>query len=494
MPASSASDDSTRRVTRKAIQGTLWTYLSYIAGKLLSFVTTVILARLLLPEEFGLVGYATVVIQYLDVVNTLGMGTAVISRRDRLAEAANAAFYISIAVGAVLYGMAWLGAPLAATYFREPLVTPMLRVIALLLPLNAVSVIPGALIQRDLRFGIKIIPDLSSSLAKGAVSILMAWQGFGAWSLIWGQIASVFVAGLLHWALAGWRPTRVFDRRITREMLSFGGHIIAVGFIGALLNNVDYLIIGRMLGAVALGVYTLAYRMPELVIRSINLVVGRVAHPVLSTVQMSAADLRAMYRRYLRYTALIIFPAGVGVALLSGPIIRVFYTARWAAAIPVMRWIALAVTIAAMGHIPGVLYKSINRPDILNKLALVKLPVVIGVLWFATRWGIEGVALGHVALALFKVTLDTLVASRFVQAGVWDVLRAIYPALVGTLVMGLAVWGLLFIFASGDVRAIVLGTATGALVYLAALLLVRRDVVLNTAGVVWDAMRSLRAG
>ncbi len=494
MPASSATDDPTRRVTRKAIQGTFWTYLSYIAGKLLSFVTTVILARLLLPEEFGLVGYATVVIQYLDVVNTLGMGTAVISRRNRLAEAANAAFYISISVGAALYGLAWLGAPIAAAYFREPVVTPMLRVIALLLPLNALSVIPGALIQRDLRFGVKIIPDLSSSLAKGAVSILMAWQGFGAWSLIGGQIASVFVAGVLHWALAGWRPTRVYDRQVTREMLAFGGHIIVVGFIGALLNNVDYLIIGRMLGAVALGVYTLAYRMPELVIRSINLVVGRVAHPVLSTVQMSTADLRAMYRRYLRYTALIIFPAGVGVALLSEPIIHVFYTAKWAEAIPVMRWIALAVTIAAMGHIPGVLYKAINRPDILNKLALIKLPVVIGVLWFATRWGVEGVALGHVALAIFKVTLDTAVASRFVQAGARDVFCALYPALISTLVMGVAVWGLLRALSPGDVWAIALGASIGALVYLGMLMLVRRDVVFNAAGTVWDAMRSLRAG
>jgi len=485
--------DSTLRVTRKAIQGTFWTYLSYIVGKLLSFVTTVILARLLLPEEFGLVGYATVVIQYLEVINTLGMGTAVISRRDKLDEAANAAFAISAVLGVGLYAVAWVGAPFIAAYFREPAVTALLRVVALVLPLSAVGAIPGALIQRDLRFGINVIPDLSSSLAKGGVSIVLAWQGFGVWSLVWGQITSTLVASILQWIFARWRPARCYDRQVTREMLSFGGHIIAVGFIGALLNNVDYLIVGRMLGAVALGVYTLAYRMPELVIRSINLVVGRVAHPVLSRWQWSSAELRAMYLRYLRYTAMVIFPAGVGLALLSAPIIRVFYTAEWELAIPVMRWISLAVTIAAMGHIFGVLYKSINRPDILNKLALIKLPVTIGVLWYSARWGIVGVAVGHIALAVFKVTLDTVVAGRFVKAGLGNVMNALAPALTSTAAMGAAVALLILTVNLADIPEIILATLAGMLVYVGTLMLVRRDVVLRAVAVIYDAFRALRA-
>ena len=425
-------NDEKSTVTQKAIQGTFWSYLSYTSGKLLSFVTTIILARLLIPEDFGLLGYCMVAIQYLEVVNTLGMGTALISRRDKVAAAANAGFVISFVLGIGLYGLAWISAPAIATYFKEPAVTELLRLLALVLPISGLGAIPGAFIERNLAFRIKFVPDVSRSLTKGLLSIILAWQGFGVWSLVWGQVIGAIVATILNWVMARWRPERIYDRRVTTEMLQFGGHIIAIGFIGALLNNVDYLIVGRILGAAALGYYTLAYRMPELIIRSINLVVGRVAHPVLSKLQWDDAGLRSVYGNYLRYTALVIFPAGVGLALLAAPIIELFYTAEWTPAIPVMRWIALSITVASMGHIPGVLYKAINRPDILNKLAVIKLPLTIVTLWYSTRWGIEGVAFGHLILAFIKVILDTVVAGRMISFNLLAVLKALQPALLGT--------------------------------------------------------------
>ncbi|MBC8331492.1 MAG: lipopolysaccharide biosynthesis protein [Anaerolineae bacterium] len=453
-------------VKKKAIQGTFWSYLSFIVGKLLSFITTIILARLLLPEEFGLVGYATVVIDYLDVLNTLGMGTAIISRKDKIEEASNIAFYSSTILSIVLYLLAWVAAPFAAAYFSEPAVTPLLRVIALTLPIYALGAIPGAHIQKNLRFKIKIIPDFSRSFSKGLVSVVLAWAGFGVWSLIWGQIVSAFIVVILNWILGKWRPTRVFDRQVSKEMLTFGGHIVAIGFIGVLLNNVDYLIVGRVLGAAALGYYTLAYRMPELVIRTINLGVDRVAHPILSTLQWDQDELRSVYRNYLRYTSLAILPAGVGLAILSAPIIRIFYSNEWLASIPVMRWIAIAVMIAALGHIPGVLYKAINRPDILNKLALIKLPLTIAILWYGSRWGMVGVALGHVLLAFIKVTLDTVVAGRFVNFGLRQVLKTISPAFWGAIIMGAAILPLHLIPNFADIPKLITAIILGAGVYI----------------------------
>ncbi|MBT3390741.1 MAG: lipopolysaccharide biosynthesis protein [Chloroflexi bacterium] len=463
----SEADTRSAFVKKKAIQGTFWSYLSFIIGKLLSFATTIILARLLLPEEFGLVGYATVVIDYLDVLNTLGMGTAIISRKDRIEEASNIAFYSSTILSIVLYLLAWVAAPFAAAYFSEPAVTPLLRVIALTLPIYALGAIPGAHIQKNLRFKIKIIPDFSRSFSKGLVSVVLAWAGFGVWSLIWGQIVSAFIVVILNWILGKWRPTRVFDRQVSKEMLTFGGHIVAIGFIGVLLNNVDYLIVGRVLGAAALGYYTLAYRMPELVIRTINLGVDRVAHPILSTLQWDQEQLRSVYRNYLRYTSLAILPAGVGLAILSAPIIRIFYSSEWLASIPVMRWIAIAVMVGALGHIPGVLYKAINRPDILNKLALIKLPLTIAILWYGSRWGIVGVALGHVLLAFIKVTLDTVVAGRFVNFGLWQVFKTISPAFWGAIIMGAAILPLHLIPNFSDIPKLITAIILGAGVFIA---------------------------
>ncbi len=476
-------------VKKKAIQGTFWSYLSYILGKLLSFVTTIILARILLPEEFGLVGYATVVIDYLDVINTLGLGTAVISRKDKIEEASNIAFYSSAILGALLFLIAWIAAPYAALYFNEPAVTPLLRAISTVLPLNALGAIPGAHIQKNLRFKIKIIPDFTSSLTKGLVSVLLAWAGFGVWSLIWGQIASAVTVTVLYWFLAKWRPTRQFDSQVSKEMLTFGGHIVAIGFIGVLLNNVDYLIVGRVLGAAALGYYTLAYRMPELVIRTINLGVDRVAHPILSTLQWDQDQLRSVYRNYLFYTSLVIIPAGIGLALLSAPIIRIFYSSEWEPSIPVMQWISLAVMVASMGHIPGVLYKAINRPDILNKLAVIKLPLTIAILWYGTRRGIVGVALGHVVLSFIKVILDTVVAGRFVNFGLRDVLKTLSPALWASFVMGVALLPIVLFSNLPDLPKLITSVTLGGGVYVGMLYLVDKKLVTKVSSVVRGAFQ-----
>ncbi len=480
-------------ITRKAVQGTLWTYLAYVAGKLISFVTTVVLARLLVPQAFGLVGYASVVIQYLEVVNTLGMGTALVARRDRVEEAANAAFALSVAGGSLLYGLIWLGAPLVARYFREPAVVPMLRALGLILPLHALGVVPAAFLQRELRFGIRVIPDLTSSVARGVVSIALAGLGYGAWSLVWGQLVSEGVADGLSWLLARWRPTWRFHPEVTRQMLTYGVHIVTVGFIGALLNNVDYLIVGRALGATALGLYTIAYRMPELAVRSVNMVAGQVAFPLLAAVQRQAQMIHLIYQRYIRYLALFVFPVGVGVALLADPIIRVFYTAKWAEAIPVMRWVALALTVGALGHVPGVLYKAINRPDILNKLALVKLPVVVAALAYATRWGIAGVAAAHLGLAFFKVGLDLGVARYFVPLGFRDLLAGLRPILLATAVMSGAVWAWVHLVPGTRLEDLLGGVLIGAGVYLGTLFFVRRELVHHLVVSVWQALQTSEA-
>jgi len=463
-------------ITKIAVQGTIWNYVAYILGKLLSFVTTIILARLILPEEFGLVGYSTVFIQYLDVVNTLGMGTALISRRDRIVEAANAAFAISTILGFILFAFAWVSAPMVAVYFKEEGVINLVRIVAITLPLSALGAIPNALISRNLRFRTMIIPEISKSIAKGLLSIILAWQGFGAWSLIWGQVAGVLVGNIAAWTLARWRPTKIYDREVTRELLSFGGHIIAVGFIGALLSNVDYIIVGRILGAVALGYYTLAYRMPELIIQSINLVVSKIAHPVLSNIQMASESLHTIYGNYLRYTSLIIFPAGTGIAILSSQIIRVFYTPDWDPSIEVMRWIAISLTISSMGHIPGVLYKAINRPDILNKLAIIKLPITLVVLWYGAQRGIVGVAIGHSILAVIKVFLDTIVASRIIKYEISKVIKNIGPSITGSFVMGLAIYILGYFENTNEYLQLVSAIVIGGIVYFATTMTISKEI------------------
>jgi O-antigen/teichoic acid export membrane protein len=477
-------------LSREAVHGSLWVYLAFVSGKLLSFVTTVILARLLLPEQFGLVGYCLIAFQYLSLLNLFGMDVALISRRDKLQEAANAAFLGNIATGALLFGVAWVAAPSIAAFFKAPAVTPLFRALALSLPLGALGAVPDALLQRALRFKARLLPEFGRSIVKGIISVFFAWRGFGVWSLVLGHIGGEVMGTASAWVLAGWRPTLSFDSRVAREMTVFGVHIVAIGLLGALFSNVDFLFVGRILGAEALGYYTLAYRIPELVLASTNNVVARVAHPLFSRVQSSAEQLRITFISYLRYMSLIIFPAGVGLAIVTAPFIIATYPPRWAPSIPAMQLISLALAVSSIGFIPGVLYKASNRPEILTKLALVKLLPDATILWLGTHWGITGVAAAQIVTAFINVSLDVLVVSRILHLRPIEILRALGPATACSATMGLAGFFLAPKLTSAGVPGLLFLIVFGIIVYGTMLLIVSRGSITQAGKVLLASRRS----
>lgn len=196
----------------KAARGVAWNYLSFGLGKGLVLITTAVLARLLTPEQFGVVGFATIAVSYLSVLKDLGLGAALIQRQDEVEEAADTVFTLNLLLGVLLTLLGLLLAPLAATYFREPLVTPILRVLSFNFVINALGAIHTVRLQRQLDFRRKALPDIGRSLVKGVVSIGMAIAGFGVWSLIVGQLAGSAAGVLLSWWMflgdpnCGWQP------------------------------------------------------------------------------------------------------------------------------------------------------------------------------------------------------------------------------------------------------------------------------------------------
>ncbi len=468
---------TTSSLTQKTVKGFFWAYASFLGGKGLNFLTTIILARLLLPEEFGLIGYCLVVIQYVDILNSAGIGAALISRREKVQQAANAAFVANILFGIGCFLLAWIIAPFVAAFFKAPEIVPLFRVIALSLPFTGLGIVPDTMLKREMRFNTVIISDISRNFMKGAVSVALALAGFGVWSLVWGQVIGVLTGSVLSWILAGWRPTWEFDRGATRSIVGYGSHIILLETAGAFRNNVDYLLVGRILGAASLGFYTMAYRMPELIIRSLNYVVGNVSLPALASVQSDRPKLQKFYFGYIRFLSMFVFPVGIGLAFTAPVFIPLFLSDKWIPAILPTSLISIALCITALGYVPGVLYKAIGRPDILNKLAFVKMPIAVLILWFSTRWGIVGVAAGQIAIALISVSMDMLVANRVMKYPARELLGAIAPSLFSTLSMAVVLFLIRQAVPVGLVQLILM-VALGALTYFGVFWMLNREALL----------------
>jgi lipopolysaccharide exporter len=232
------------------------------------------------------------------------------------------------------------------------------------------------------------------------------------------------------------------------------------------------------MGAAALGYYTMSYRIPELLIRSVNIVVGKVSLPVMAIAQKDREQLHSFYFGYLRYLSLVVFPIAVGLALTAPLFIPLFLSPKWNPAIVPAMLISLALGIAAMGYIPGILYKAISRPELLTRLNLIKVPVATIVLWYSTRWGISGVAAGQIVISVFSLLLDTLVANFIMRYPVKDLLKALTPTFVSALVMAVALSAILrFTTFSGILGFFVL-VFMGTLIYFIMLWWVDREIVL----------------
>ncbi len=483
---------TTSSLTQKTVKGFFWAYASFLGGKGLNFLTTIILARLLLPEEFGLIGYCLVVIQYVDILNSAGIGAALISRREKVQQAANAAFVANIIFGIACFAITWMIAPLVATFFKAPEIVPLFRALGLSLPLTGMGVVPDTMLKREMKFQTVIISDISRNFMKGAISVVLALSGFGVWSLVWGQVIGVLTGSVMSWILAGWKPTWEFDRAATRSIVGYGSHIILLETAGAFRNNVDYLLVGRILGAASLGFYTMAYRMPELLIRSLNYVLGNVSLPALAKTQDDRPKMQKFYFGYIRFLSMFVFPVGVGLAFTAPVFIPLFLSDKWIPAIVPTSLISIALGITALGYVPGVLYKAISRPDILNKLAFIKMPIAVLILWYSMRWGIVGVAAAQIAIALISVSLDMLVVNRVMKYPARELFSAISPSLFSTLSMAVILFLIRQVVPVGLVQ-LVLMVALGALTYFGVFWMLNREALLLGVMTVRSALAKRKA-
>lgn len=471
-----------------AARAVAWNYASFAAGRMLVLVTMAILARLLTPEDFGIVGFATLAVGYLSVLRDLGLGAAVIQRRDDTEESAQTVFVLNLLLGFALTAITFVLAPFIATFFREPVVTPLLRLLSTTFILESIGSIHVVLLKRNMAFRRKLVPDVGRAAVKGAVSIATAVAGAGAWALVFGQLAGVIAGVVLSWAVMPWRPRFQIHRRLIKPLMSFGGPLVLTDIQYALWTNLDYIVVGRMLGDVSLGVYTLAYRLPELLIQSVWRVLAQAIFPFFSSIQHDAEKLRRAFLATIRYTQAFVVPLSLGLLLTAEPAVKVLFGEQWYAAIPVLQVLAVFSLIGSIGVNAGDVYKALGRPDILVKLSAVELTMLVPALIFGARWGLIGVAWAHAAVAVIDSLVRLVVASRMVGFDFGDVWRQLRPSALAGLWLTAAALGAGALTADlGPLSRLLAMAAAGGTTYAVALWRYDSEAVTRVLG--WMGLR-----
>jgi O-antigen/teichoic acid export membrane protein len=434
-----------RGLASAAAVGVGWNYAAFALNKGLVFLATLILARLLVPEDFGLLALGLVVMQFLDRIAEFGVGQAVIFRQEDPERTANVAFILNMTLSAAMSLAAFCAAPLVGVAFQEPRVTPVIRVLAFAPLLYGLRNVPAARLSKSLDFRRRLLPEVGRAATRGTVAIVLAMMGFGVWSLVWGHLAGAAVCTALYWWVTGWRPRLEFDWAIARLLAGYGVQIVLVGLLTNLIRDVDYFVVGRRLGAAALGYYTIALRLPELLVLGFCRVVSRSLFPAFSRLQKDWVLLRVGFLASLRYIAMISVPVSLGLVLVARESVLLFYGDRWAPVIAVTRLLAVYAMFMSMSFNTGDVYKAIGRPMILNQIGLSRLVVAAPLLWLAAGYDIVMVATAQLLIGCTWMCLRLAIACRVIKIRPLEVLREFRPAglsgaamLVGTGAVSLA--------------------------------------------------------
>ena len=398
---------------KQALQAMFWVAFARYVAKVMTLLTQLILARLLVPEAFGLVAVASVVINAMRIFQDMGLGRTLIARRDDRPEALDATFFMAATTGAALCLAMLAFAPLSARFFAEPETAPLLRLLSVKLVISSLGTVPTALLQRDLKFKALAWPRLIGILAFSVVSVPLAFMGFGAWSMAWGSVAQSAVENVLIWLRSGWSPALRFQFEVAREIFAYSKHVLGISFGSFLHANLDKLLVGKLLGMSQLGYYDLAFALSGAVPALLVQIVSPVLLPAFSQIKDDRERLGRLHVRLVKFLFVFITPAVAAVALFAREGILVFYGAKWEPAIVPLQWLCLFAFVRQIAASTSAVLMVVNEVKKFNIIVYLQLFLLAVLGWPAVHFGgLSGMSLLMTFVVAFGGVLVFLVASR----------------------------------------------------------------------------------
>ncbi|PAP75959.1 lipopolysaccharide biosynthesis protein [Rubrivirga marina] len=452
---------------QQAVSGVLWSALEKWGGKLFSLLVFLLLARLLSPEDFGLVALAGVFVTFAQVVVAQGLAEAIIQRDELERGHLETAFWINVATGLAATALTLLLAKPIAAGLGTPALEPILRALSPLFLLNSLNAVQTALMRRDLAFRSLAARTIGANIAGGVVGIGMAVAGYGVWSLVGQQLAAKAAEVALLWSMSQWRPGLGPSGRHARDLFGFSVHTVGISLLTFLSRHSDDLLIGYVLGPVALGYYTVAYRVLSTLLDVLTGVTRQVAFPVFSRLQQEPERLLRAFYSATRYTAFASFPTFFALAALAPEVIPVFFGPQWGPSVPVMMWLAVAGVLSSVTFFNGSVLVAVGKPS--WSLFAMALSVVAAVVGFAVavQWGIVAVAAAVAVRAYVFSPVSLWLIGRVLPLSGRAYVRQFVPAAAGSLGLVAAVVALRLARPPlPDVAFLALAGVLGSAVYL----------------------------
>lgn len=468
----------------KTVKGVMWSSIDRFSTQGIQFVFSILIARLLLPEDYGVVAMLNIFLAVSQTFIDSGFGAALIRKSDRTKIDFSTVFYFNIVVGIFFYALLWVASPFIAAFYGIPLLEDITKVVALNLVFNSLSGVQNAKLSIAIDFKTRAKISLTVALFTGAIGLWMAYSGFGVWALVAQSVSGSLLNTALLYGFVRWMPQWAFSWKSFREMFSFGSKLLASGLLDTAYRNVYTLVIGKIFSSSTLGVYSRADGLAQYPSSNITNILQGVTFPVLCSIQNEPERLANAYKRFLRLSAFVVFPLMVGLAAVADPLIRLVLTDKWEGCIYLLQIICFALMWYPIHAINLNLLQVRGRSDFFLKLEVIKKVQGVIVLCVTIPFGIVAMCYGRIVGSLLSLIYNTYYTKKLIGYGYLAQMKDLLHILLHSLVMGVGVWLVVQAFDSQWIQ-LVAGILAGAAYYILGAKLMRFEEFNELASLVF---------
>lgn len=431
------------KFARQAAGAAWWSAVEIASRYGVQFLVTLVLARLLLPSDFGLAALLVIFTSLGAILVDSGFGTALIQRQRTSPDDETTVFLFSSVTGLLLCGSIAFGAPSIADFFHAPSLSPLLQLASLTLVCSGAGAVPDALLTMRMDFRARTLAQLAASLVSGVVAVTLALENKGVWCLAWQLVTAAAVRTSCLWLFSGWRPSGSFSRTSLFGLGRFGSFMLLSSLLNAVYMQLQPLLIGRLFDTRSLGFFTLAQSSQQAPLSLVGGVLTRVGLPVFSSLAHHPSRLLEALRPILRLSMFVFVPCMVGIALTSRPLVTLVYGVRWLPAAPILSILALAGVLWPVHVLNLEAIKAQGRSDLFFRLALVKISLSIGLVVLGSPWGALGVAWATLVASIINAAINTYYSWKLLRFGPLAQAREQAPTFALAAVAAAAGWAIL---------------------------------------------------
>lgn len=452
---------------QQALSGMLWSSMQTFGNQLINFSVSIILARLLLPAEFGLIGMISIFMGIGGALVGSGLSASLVRTTDADQADYSTVFVFNLAGSIIIYGTMFVAAPYIADFFHQPLLIDITRLYSLSFVISAFTAVQLARLQKNLDFKTGTKASLVSTLVSAVVGVTMAYSGFGVMSLVWMGLTNATVNSAMLWVQSGWRPSLLFDRQKFRYHFGFGSRMMFSGILDILFTNAYTIIIGKFYAPAQLGYYNRANSLKQLPVSTFSGILNKVTYPLFAEIKNDDVRLKSVYKQIMKMVIFIIAPVLVMMAVLAEPLFRFLFTEKWLPAVPYFRILCVAGILYPL-HAYNLNILSVKgRSDLFLRLEIIKKILLLVILAGSFSFGIMGLIWGQVIFSVMAFFINTHYSGKFLKYPSWEQLRDISPVLLLTTAMAMVVYLVNTLLAAApDVLRLIIGGFSGILFFL----------------------------